>query len=235
MNNNHNHNKTIIRLDEQTLYEIIENAVRKYLCETHTSILYHFTPLHNFARITLTDSLETSFNEKEYSNGKNFISLTRNGNFKEGFPHLAWSQYGGYGDTPCVRIQLDGNKLKQLRNTKIKPFDWSYHEIKAEEEGDYPTYVDSENGKEWMLKSTDTMTNSLTQQPMTDQQAHPYSQAEDRLMTNDSEIPNISKYITEITIYIPKDFHPTKEDSKHMKQAKTYCKNKNLKLQVVRL
>ena len=208
----------------------INESQKKRLFESATSILYHYLNLEYLVDVLKNNALRTCEPERylnvddektEYINGKDvrFISLTRNGNPSEGYPIIKYGEFGD-GELSCIcRLTIDGNALNiysnfkdkngKRQNMKVKPIDWAYYDI-AKEHG-------ATNGKEWMMHSDDTTyipnayyDNMLSSEDDTykygdieysDLYHHPYSQAEDRLLTTAKYIPNANKYIKKIDIY----------------------------------
>ena len=220
-----------IRLTEQQLNTIIKESVRRILLsESHSHILYHFLNFYAFDQMVETNSFTPSDAEKDWHNGQNTMSFSRTKSFKEGWPIIMYSADDGKGDDWCaIRLTIDAEKLQA--NHKVKPFDWAY---KDNDDGDPSSFADNyygisaHNGKEWMMDSDEytygylpidygkgNFVNSIS-----DKQGHPYSQAEDRLVTNKKSIPNALGYITRIDILLLPHFFNTrnKEDRTRLAQ-----------------
>lgn len=192
-----------ILITESELKNIIFKSLKKFLHESASQRLFHFCSLSSLERICKTNSISLSDKEFKYnSQGKNFLSLTRNKNTEEGFPWMARQGSGSINlpsiDELCIRIEFDGNALNTYnnfknkrgnrKNFKIKPFDYLYHQS-GEDNDDYQM-----NGKQDQLSYLSDNEDELYH--------HPYSQAEDRLMSNAKIIPNANKYIMDIDILI---------------------------------
>jgi len=92
------------------------------LSESNHKVLYHFTDKKNILGILSNNKINLSstiMNQPDARNARkiNFLSLTRNGNPKAGFPR----NNGGYNNN-IVRIQFDGDKLTS--RYKIVPLDY---------------------------------------------------------------------------------------------------------------
>lgn len=218
--------KKVIRLTESDLRKIVKESVKKVLTEMASNVLYHFLSFDRFEEMVKTDSFTPADFEKKWHNGKNAMSFSRTKSFREGWPVIMYSGDDGKGDDWCaIRLTIDGDLINRKPNFKvgdkqynmsIKPFDWAY---KEHNDGDPFTFADehdgifAQNGKEWMMNSDDytssylpinfgkkTRPNYVT--GIGDKQGHPYSQAEDRLTTYASKIPNASQYILRVDILL---------------------------------
>ena len=148
--------------------------------------------------------------------GRRHISFTRNGNPAEGYPILKYGEFGD-GELSCMcRLTLDGDMLNRCcnfvdngrrNNFEVHPMDWANADGLSYEEG-------ATNGKTWMMYSgsetyspnlaydNNGSTNDYSINKYSDLYHHPMSQAEDRLTTTAEFIPNASKYIKKIDVYI---------------------------------
>lgn len=207
------------------------NHLSKYstlLTEAASSLLYHYLNIGNLYELLkynrfrtceperyITNSEVTPEDDRfDYINGKDirYISLTRNPNPNEGYPIIKYGEFGD-GDLLCVcRLTVDGDALNtycnfkdgdnRQQNMKVKPIDWAYYDM-ARDYGGYP------NGKEWMMNSKDSMYTDylggkfdVGDKEYSDKYHHPYSQAEDRILTKAEYIPNANKYIKYIDIFV---------------------------------
>lgn len=217
----------LIRLTENDIHNIIKYTIKTLINESASNLLYHFLSFYRFEELINTDSFTPSPIENVWHNGKNTISFSRNKSFREGWPVLMYSSFDGKGDDWCaIRLTIDGNLINQKPNFKIdgkqynmsvKPFDWAYKEYN---DGDAFTFADNHdgifanNGKEWMMQSDDYTDSYLPvnygkktdkqgyTNGISDKQGHPYSQAEDRLTTYASHIPNANQYIIKVDILL---------------------------------
>ena len=206
--------------------EAVSSAYHAIL-ESASSVLYHFTNYDGLMGIVSTNSFKLSPNEKEMSGGKNFMSFSRTGSFREGYPVVLHCGMGEVlGDDWCmIRITVDGdalNRLSRIRddsglhNYSVKPFDFA-HESYGNDFGDevgVKSRID--NGKEWMMASDDgyqhtvpvgsTPNVKICGRYLThDRENHPYSQAEDRLVSTATRLPNADKIIKRIDVVLVRD------------------------------
>lgn len=215
-----------MKINENRLNKIIDRCVKLVINEGASSILYHYLDMeylldllrHNSFR-TCEPEMYLDFDNKQaqYVNGNDirFISFTRNGNPAEGYPRVKYGEFGD-GELSCVcRLTIDGNLLNRYnnfkdkegkrQNLKVKPIDWAYYDM-ASEHG-------ASNGKTWMMNSSDSTydvnywddniySSESSHGEYNDIYHHPYSQAEDRLLTKAKFIPNANKYIKKIDILI---------------------------------
>lgn len=189
-------------ISEKDLKYIIFETVKRILNERATNILYHYCTLDSLILMLKNDCLMLSDDEQEYNgDGKYFMSLTRNRNSKQGYPYMQ-SKYSMGGGTAhnvgseymFCRIEFDGQAMNiynnfkvdgKQYNFKVKPFDWLYHESSNMwDEGGYEIM----NGKQDSMKSDN------------DEEIYhqPFSQAEDRLISNKDFIPNFKKFVKRI-------------------------------------
>lgn len=218
--------KKIIRLTESDLHKIVKESVKMILTERASNLLYHFLSFDRFEEMVNTDSFTPSSSEYIWHDGKNTMSFSRTKSFREGWPTIMYSGLDGKGDDWCaIRLTIDGDLINRKPNFKVdgkqynmsvEPFDWAY---KQYNNGDPYEFADelggifAQNGKEWMMQSNDytetylpinygkkTRPNYTT--GIGDKQGHPYSQAEDRLTTYASKIPNASQYILRVDILL---------------------------------
>lgn len=218
-------------LTENDICNLVKESVLRLVSEGATSVLYHFINLEYLQDLLKRNSFRTcepevyfDGDETKYINGKNlrFISFTRNGNPYEGYPIIKYGEWGD-GELSCIcRLTIDGNALNRYsnfkdehgkrQNLKVNPIDWAWYDGTGAENG----Y--SRDGKSWMMQSDgdnyqpnyrfDKMYSKLDKKAHMDPHSysdvyhHPYSQAEDRLVTTAEFIPNASKFITAIDIYV---------------------------------
>lgn len=217
-------NEMIIRINETDIRNIVTESIKRILNEKASKFLYHFLSFDRFVKLIKTNSFTTSPAESSWRDDrKNAISFTRTKSFREGWPVLFYGGDDGRGDDWCgIRLTVDGNLINTKPNFKIdgkqynmsvEPFDWAYHEY---DEGDPYSFADNnngifaQNGKEWMMQSDDYTTSYLPIHKknkkyvdgICDKQGHPYSQAEDRLVTYADTIPNALSYIIRTDILI---------------------------------
>lgn len=228
-----------IKLSESKLHNIIKNAITTVLKESASRRLYHFLSFDRFEEIVNTDCFTPSSNEKKWHNGKNAMSFSRTKTFREGWPTIMYSGYDGKGDDWCaIRLTINGDLINRKPNFKldgkqynmsVKPFDWAY---KDNNDGDpecladnYGNGIWAQNGKGWMMQSdnyTDTYLPIKYKNGypscVGDKQGHPFSQAEDRLTTHASKIPNASQFILRVDILLmPYNFNENNlEDRLHL-------------------
>lgn len=196
------------------------------LKENASSLLYHFLEFYHFEQLVRTNSFTPTSVEKNWHGGKNVMSFSRTKSFREGWPIIMYSGYDGKGDDWCaIRLTINGDLFNTHPNFKVdgkqhhlslKPFDWAYKDM---DNGNPYTFADNyggifaQNGKEWMMQSDGYTASYLPinygskKHPeyvngVGDKQGHPYSQAEDRLITTSSVIPNAYDYIIRIDILL---------------------------------
>ena len=194
--------------DNQTIGYIATWGVddKVSLTEGATPLLYHFCSIESLQKMLQEDKMWLNGNEASYNGSyDNFASFTRNKNSKQGYPYMQ-SRYSGGGGTSynpgsawmMCRIEFDGNVMntynqfkddqKQSYHFKVKPFDYIYNLNKEEGESNL-------NGKEEHMSYLNTDADEeLYRQP--------FSQAEDRLVSDADYIPNIKKYINRVDILI---------------------------------
>lgn len=185
-----------INITLSDLQEMIYTTCHKLISEAISDREFHYTMLNRLCDMIETNTLHLSSAEEETIGGKKFMSLTRNRSNQQGF------QYGTYDQTEYeskknyARVEFDGRALQNIRGSKIKPYDYLYHE---------PTYDehDAMNGKQ--LHQSEYDNNDWAD--YNDDDAYGlkrqfYSQAEDRLFADDETIPDAFKYITKIDVMI---------------------------------
>lgn len=229
------------------------NHLSKYsnlLSEAASSLLYHYIDSYALYELLKYNRLRTCEPETYlydngdpdtmdlgYINGENvrFISLTRNPNPSEGYPVVKYGEFGD-GDTFGVcRLTIDGDVLNtycnfkddnnKQQNMKVKPIDWAYNDGVAQEYG-------ATNGKTWMMYSDDSINTGYLgshfdagDNKYSDKYHHPYSQAEDRLLTKAKYIPNANKYIKCIDIFKRKNPKSEYDNTNQLyKQEMNYIK-----------
>lgn len=183
------------------------------ISESASPILYHFCSLESLIKMLKDNRMYLNGNEEEYNDGyKNFASFTRNKNSKQGYPYMQSRYTMGGGSFHNVgsrwmicRIEFDGNVMNtynQFRdlkgnkgNFKVKPFDYIYNLNLYDGDESQPLL----NGKqEHMLSLQGGKDEELYRQP--------FSQAEDRLMSNSEYIPNLLKYINRVDVLVDYDW-----------------------------
>lgn len=197
------------------------------LFEGCTDILYHFVNCESLLGILSKDRLITNKEEASYNKAgyPNSISFSRTGSFREGFPTLLHADEWCKGDDWCmIRLKIDGNALSRMnqviekdrrKRVHVEPFDWAYHEYGKSIKDEFSLENDDSNpvnGKEWMMASNGNSTSSVPVGPRpikcfgkytySDREAHPYAQAEDRLMTDADAIPQAHRIIEQISIVL---------------------------------
>ena len=92
---------------------------------------------------------------------------------------------------------------------KFQPFDWANHDYGPDFGDEYDIEDRVDNGKEWMMKSEGSFDVTLpyddtdeTMRTVYDNEGHPYSQAEDRMVTTAPSIPNVSRFIKRVDIVL---------------------------------
>ena len=224
------------------------------MMESASSVLYHFMAPDNFGILAEENRFTPSEDEQNLNGqGMRYMSFSRTGSFREGFPILLQSDCGYGADWGVVRLTLDGDLLnryntfkvgqgrgkpKVRHNMKFKPFDWSYHDYGPNFGDEYDIDERIDNGKEWMMKSTGSFDVSIpyddSTDPMSrvyDNEGHPYSQAEDRMVTTASIIPNASRFIKCVDIIV--NLSNFRDDNANDRQILFDCiKNSNLKRKI---
>lgn len=190
--------------------------------EGASAILYHFITPERFCDIIKTNQFTPSAAEYNINgDGVNFMSFSRTGSFRHGWPICMQSECGAGSEWGIVRLTIDGSMFNTHPNfkdangiqssIKVNPFDWAYHEHTKTGHRIKDTYdisIDADNGKEWMMASDDSMYGALPFNPgdynyeLEDRYAQPYSQAEDRLLTRAKHIPYADKYIKRVDIIL---------------------------------
>ena len=217
----------------QRIAGMVNEAVRSALHESASSLLYHYTNADNLIKLLSYNKffpqgpetfLNTETGDTEYVDGPdmNFMSFTRNKNFHEGYPVLAYGEYGSNGyDGIVARLAIDGRALNtynnfkvpnekngKRHNLKVKPMDWEYYDY-GNGKGDPMAFADNthgifaHNGKEEMMQTNGTTSFGWDGfgTVYDDRYTHPMSQAEDRLTTKAQYIPDANKYIKQIDLY----------------------------------
>jgi len=195
------------------------------LIESATPVLFHFLSPERFEDIALYNKFTPSTDEENHNGkGNRYMSFSRTGSFREGFPILLQSDCGYGSDWGIVRLTLDGDlmnrystfkvgngrgKPKTRHSMKFQPFDWANHDYGTDFGYEYDIDDRIDNGKEWMMKSTGSFDVTLpyedpseTMCTVYDNDGHPYSQAEDRMVTTAPSIPNVSRFIKRVDIVL---------------------------------
>jgi len=158
------------------LYMVTE-SVKKILSEGISNIVYHFTSLENCLNILKKNEiyLTMSTNSSDaYDNKRLFYLSTQRSRSKE----LGYAGHMG----SCVRIQIDGQKI--MNNLTGKPID--YWGTNMGKQSYYKPENDSTYGR------------GLTRS----RQTHHNFEMEDRIVSYEPSIPEFSKYITRLDVYI---------------------------------
>ena len=191
------------KISAQKLKSLISEEVMKAMMkEAALDREFHYIMLHYLNAMIKNNEIHLSHAEQEKNGGKNFLSLTRNRSNQQGF------QYGRYVNSDFshaanyARIEFDGQALNNVRNVKVKPYDYAYNE---------DSYGDMEkmNGKQYHQSAYEN--DDWAQYDDDDAMGlkHQFfSQAEDRLMTDADSIPNPLKYITRIDVMVRDEEKP---------------------------
>ena len=195
------------------------------LLESATPVLFHFLSPERFEDIALYNKFTPSTAEENHNGkGNRYMSFSRTGSFREGYPVLLQSDCGYGSDWGVVRLTLDGDLMnrystfkvgngrgrpKTRHSMKFQPFDWANHDYGPDFGDEYDIEDRVDNGKEWMMKSEGSFDVTLpyddsdeTMRTVFDNEGHPYSQAEDRMVTTAPAIPNVSRFIKRVDIVL---------------------------------
>ena len=195
-------------------------SVDGILMESATPTLYHFLSCDRLLSIIKTNRFTPNNSEHEYiGKGNRFMSFSRTGSLDEGFATLYASGDDGKSDEWClIRLTIDGDRFnthpnyhvgdkenKRLHSIKVRPFDWTTHEIrKGEFNYMNPTGADSSKGMQ-IASDDDGHTDTIIPVPdnvYLDRYSHPFVQSEDRLITDGEYIPNAVDFIKRIDMLI---------------------------------
>ena len=171
-----------------------------HINESAQDIEYHYTPLHALEKMMETDTFNLNDVEKEKRGGYH-MSLTRMRSSRSGFGYDMARNAERFGE-PMARIELDGRKLNNVRNIKVRPYDYNYNEFRD---------VSNDDGDNIGI---DVSTLRLPQRMHMLKQAQegsleaPYNpeeaEAEDSLtLTKGDQITDASEYIRRIDVYLP--------------------------------
>lgn len=166
-----------VKIDLNDIKQMVSECVKKILSEGISNITYHFTSLESCIDILKLNSfnLTMSSNKSDvYDNKKLFYLSTQRSRNKE----LGYAGHLG----SCVRIQLDGKKI--MEKYSGKPID--YWGASMGKQSYYNPEYDSSYGKGFGRA----------------RQTHYNFEMEDRILSYEPNIPNASKYITRIDVYI---------------------------------
>ena len=161
---------------------------RKCITETNMQTLYHYISLYNLNKMIDNNVIRMSTAEGEELS----LSLTRVRTNQEGF------QYGIYGKCKYnnyARIQFNGEALKRIKGSTLKPFDF----VNAQDP------EKQLNGKGWHNQYNSSIFSSYYNLPKDDEMSshrHFWSQSEERLKIADKFISNPLKYIERIDVMI---------------------------------
>ena len=200
------------------------------LSEAASPLLYHFCSLGSLIKMLKDNKMYLNGNEEEYNDGyQNFASFTRNKNSKQGYPYMQ-SRYSGGGGTlhnmgsrwMMCRMEFDGNVMNtynQFRDKKgnkgkftVEPFDYLYNLNLYDGDESQPLMNGKQEHMAFLNRGEDE---ELYRQP--------FSQAEDRLMSNSEYIPNLLKYVNKIDVLV--DYNWLMEDIEDMGNDEGYINN----------
>lgn len=204
----------------------VVSELGKACFESASSTLFHFTNVSGLLGIAKSDTFKLSGEEADMNGmyGNNFMSFSRTGSFREGYPIVLHSEFG-FGDDWCmIRISVDGDKLNDMPRIKyrnkthkftVRPFDY-IHASYGDDFGDeFEIDERIDSGKEWMMASDGDDDHKVPVGSKTeynpagyrsfDRENHPYSQAEDRLFSTAPRIPKASSLIKSIDIVLVRD------------------------------
>jgi len=208
------------------------------LYESASSVLYHFCTPYTFCQIASSNEFIPANTEQDINgDGVNFMSFSRTGSFREGYPVLLQASDGCGAKWGVVRLTLDGDLLnrystfkvghgkgkpKTRHSMKFQPFDWAHNKYGDDFGEEYDIDETISSGKEWMMASDaqfdvaipyDDMREPSAEVP--DRYGHPYSQAEDRMTTDAVKIPGVNRFIKSVDIILNlENFDADNEDER---------------------
>ena len=171
---------------------------RKRINESALDIEYHYTNLRGLRSMMATDTFNLNDTEAEKRGGPH-MSLTRMRSSRSGFGFGAARNAEQFGEV-LVRIELDGQKLNNVRNVSVKPYDYNYNEFQG---------MDDDNDLGIDMKTMQLPQRSqIMRDAMAGELKAPYNteeaEAEDSLTINgDDQITDASEYVTRVDIYCP--------------------------------
>lgn len=163
-------------LTENDIIKIVSESVKKILSEGISDITYHFTSLQSCVYILKNNAFHLTMSSNRpdaYDKKRLFYLSTQRSRSKE-------LGYAGHFDS-CVRIQLDGKKLKE--NFKGMPIDyWGSMGKRSYYDPQYNLTYGNGFGRA--------------------RQTHHNFEMEDRIFSYDPVIQEASKYILRVDVYI---------------------------------
>ena len=96
--------------------------LRDFLRESAGDFEFHYTSLRNLMKMMETDTLNLQSHTDQNREGKKYLSLTRMRSSAEGYG-LGMER----GESPVIRIELDGRKLNTVRSVSVHPYDYMYN------------------------------------------------------------------------------------------------------------
>lgn len=166
-----------MKINQGDILYMVTESVKRILSEGISDIVYHFTSLKSCLNILKKNEiyLTMSSNSSDaYDNKRLFYLSTQRSRSKE----LGYAGHMG----SCVRIQIDGQKI--MNNLTGKPID--YWGVNMGKQSYYNPNNDSTYGK------------GLTRS----RQTHHNFEMEDRIVSYEPSIPDFSKYILRLDIYV---------------------------------
>lgn len=166
-----------MKINQGDILYMVTESVKRILSEGISDIVYHFTSLKSCLNILKKNEiyLTMSSNSSDaYDNKRLFYLSTQRSRSKE----LGYAGHMG----SCVRIQIDGQKI--MNNLTGKPID--YWGVNMGKQSYYNPNNDSTYGK------------GLTRS----RQTHHNFEMEDRIVSYKPSIPDFSKYILRLDIYV---------------------------------
>ena len=90
------------------------------LLESATPVLFHFLSPERFEDIALYNKFTPSTAEENHNGkGNRYMSFSRTGSFREGYPVLLQSDCGYGSDWGVVRLTLDGDLMNRYSTFKV--------------------------------------------------------------------------------------------------------------------
>lgn len=107
-----------IEYDEDEMFE-----ERQIVNESAADLEYHYTRLGNLLSMMRNDAIDLhQSNIESNRNGANFLSLTRMRSNAEGYGLTVTDD-----SSIVIRIELNGQKLNNVRHVNIRPYDYTYN------------------------------------------------------------------------------------------------------------
>ena len=226
----------------------IAESASNPMTESASPVLYHFLTPERFGDIVRHNRFTPSAAEENHNGeGNRYMSFSRTGSFREGYPVLLQSDCGYGSDWGVVRLTLDGDLMNRYSTFKVgngrgkpmtrhsmkfHPFDWANHDYGPDFGDEYDIGDRVDNGKEWMMKSDGSFDVTLpydypdeTMRTVPDTEGHPYSQAEDRMVTTAPFIPDASRFIrrADIVLILGNFREDNREDRMHFLDCLAGC------------